>query len=141
MLSHEPSPSQLEKLREPATLTLAHFDKKLVRLYPDDFLPRYNRITVEVCNKADSTIAMLFITVHRDGSKIAAENYYTVPLHVPELVGHTACRYEFLSFDSFNLPFESVRVNLTTSDEYAERRLAKKYLERAIDLTQFVSYV
>jgi hypothetical protein len=141
MSSHEPWVSQLEGLRGSVSITLVHFDKELVRLYPDDFLARYNRITVELHNRSDSSIAMLFATVHRDGSRIGEDNFYTVPLHVPELVGHSACRYEFLSFDSFNLSFESVRVNLTTPDEYTKRRLAKKYLERAPDLTHFVSYL
>jgi hypothetical protein len=141
MSSHEPSSSQLERLRESAAVTLVGFDRQLVRLYPDDFLPRYNRITMEFHNKSDSSIPMLFVTVHRDGSKIGANNFYAVPLHVPELAGHRTCRYEFLSFDSFNEPFENIRVNLTTPQEYEKRRLAKKYLERAPDLTRFVSYV
>lgn len=139
--SHEPSASQLDGLRERVSITLIHFDKKLARLYPDDFLPRYNRITVDVRNQSDTPIVTLFVTIHRDGSRIGSDNFYTVPLHVPELVGNSGCRYEFLSFDSFNLSFECVRVNLTTPDEYANRRLAKKYLERAPDLTHFVSYL
>ncbi|HEV7924272.1 MAG TPA: hypothetical protein VGR14_02885 [Verrucomicrobiae bacterium] len=141
MSSHEPSPSQLERLRESVTVTLVGFDRTLARLYPDDLLRRYNRVEVELHNRSDNSITMLFVTVHRDGSKIGADNFYTVPLHVPELAAHRACRYEFLSFDSFNEPFERIRASLTTPQEYAKRRLAKKYLERAPDLIKFVSYV
>ena len=141
MSSHEPSPSQLEKLCESVTATFVGFDRELVRLHPDDVLPRYNRITAEFHNKSDSLIATLFVTVHRGGSKIGADNFYTVPLHVPELAPGRTCRYEFLSFDSFNERFDSIRINLTTPQEYEKRRLAKKYLERASDLTKYVSCV
>jgi hypothetical protein len=134
----EPSPVHLEELRQSVSVALVEFERRLVRLYADDFLPRYNQITAEFKNLTESPIATLFLTVHRDGSKLGAENFYTVPIHVPELVGRATCRYEFLSFDSFNLPFESVRINLATPEEYAKRRLAKKYLERAPDLTHFV---
>jgi hypothetical protein len=141
MSSHEPSSSQLEQLRESITITLVNYDRQFVRLYPDDLLPRYNRITVEFHNQSGSDLTMLFVTVHRDGSTIGIDNFYTVPLHVPQLAAHCAGRYEFLSFDSFNKPFESIRANLTTPQEYDKRRLAKKYLQRAPDLTHFVSYV
>jgi len=141
MSSHEPSPSQLEQLRESVAVALVRFDRELARLYPDDFLPRYNRITAEFQNRSDTPIARLFITVHRDGSKIGAENFYTVPVHVPELAAGRTCRYEFLSFDSFNERFDGIRINLTTPQEYEKRRLAKKYLERASDLTKYVSCV
>ena len=140
MSSHEPSPEHLERLHESILITLVDYDRQLVRLYPDNFLPRYNRITVEFRNQSDSYTTMLFVTVHRDGSTIGVDNFYTVPLHVPELTARCACRYKFLSFDSFNKPFKSIRANLNTPQEYDKRRLAKKYLERAPDLTHFVSH-
>jgi len=62
-----------------------------------------------------------------------------VPINVPELGGRARCRYAFLSFDSFNLRFESIRINLTTAQEYGQRRLSKAHLERSRDLTQFIS--
>jgi hypothetical protein len=138
MSSHEPSSSQLEELSKAVSVTLAGYDGNLVRLYPADVLPRYNRITADFHNQSSSSIAMLFVTIHRDGSKIGAENFYTVPLSVPELSVGNTCRYEFLSFDSFNLPFSGIRINLTTPQEYEKRRLAKKYLERAPDLTKYI---
>ena len=129
----------MEELAQSVTVKLVGFDRQLERLYPNDFLPRYHRITVEFQNRSDSAIEMLFITVHRCGSKLGIENFYTVPLHVPELtVGRTA-RYEFLSFDSFNLPFDNVVINMTSPQEYEKRRLAKKYLEKAPDLMRFIS--
>jgi hypothetical protein len=141
MSSHEPSPSHLEELRKAVSVTLFSYDRNFVRLYPADVLPRYNRITADFHNQSSSSIAKLFVTIHRDGSKIGAENFYTVPLCVPELSVGSTCRYEFLSFDSFNLPFDGIRINLTTPQEYEKRRLAKKYIERAIDLTRHVPVV
>jgi hypothetical protein len=138
MSSHEPSPSDLEQMFESVSVKLIGFDRELVRLYPSDFLPRYNRITIELQNRTKASIVKLFLTVHRDGSEIGEKNFYTVPLHVPELVARATLRYEFLSFDSFNKSFKTIRINLTTPQEYEERRLAKKYLERAADLTKMV---
>jgi hypothetical protein len=141
MKPHEPSPSQLEELRQAVSVALVGYDRNLERLYPADVLTRYNRITADFHNQSASSVAMLFVTVHRDGSKIGAANFYTVPISVPELTAGSTCRYEFLSFDSFNLPFDGIRINLTTPHEYEQRRLSKQYLERASDLTKYVPSV
>jgi hypothetical protein len=141
MTLHEPSPSRLEELREAIAVTLVSFDRKLERLYPADMLPRYNRITVDFHNRSAGPIAILLVTVHRDGSKLGAENFYTEPFSVPELADGSTCRYEFLSFDAFNLPFDSIRINLTTPQEYEKRQLGKKYIEKAPILTKYVSVI
>ncbi|MGB8296843.1 MAG: hypothetical protein WCG85_15550 [Polyangia bacterium] len=139
MSKHEPSASQLEKFIALVGVELVSFDPGLVRLYPNDSLPRYNRIVADFDNRSSDPFGLLFVTVHRDGSSLGPENFYTVPVNVPELGGHARCRYAFLSFDSFNLRFESIRINLTTVQEYGQRRLSNAYIERSRDLTQFIA--
>ena len=121
MSKHEPSTSQLEKLIALVGVKLVSFDRGLVRLYPNDLLPRYNWIVADFDNRSPDPFGLLFVTVHRDGSSFGPENFYTVPVNVPELGGHARGRYAFLSFDSFNLRFESIRINLTTAQEYGHR--------------------
>src|SRR6516225_7013218 len=128
MIDHEPSPDVLAQLCGAISVTLVGYTKELVRLHPDELLPRYNRVTADFYNKSASPAASIFVTISRDGSKIGGENFYTIPLNTPELGAGDKCRYELLSFDSFNLPFESIRINMTTPEEYVKRRLSKKYI-------------
>ena len=134
----EPDSAELIALSEGLSVAFLSYDPKLVRLDAIELLARYNRITLDFHNHSDTTPDRVFITVHRDGSKIGADNFYTIPLHLPELLPHTVCRYAVLSFDSFNEPFQSIRVNLTTPEEYPKRRLARNYLERAHYLATFL---
>jgi hypothetical protein len=133
----EPDSAELLGLQEQVLVTLVGYETELVRLQKSDFLPRYHRLTVDFHNRSESTFDRIFVTVHRNGSTLAAKNFYTVPLHLSELKPHTRCRYSILSFDSFNLPFSSVQVNITTPEEYAQRRLSPEYMKRAPQLTTF----
>lgn len=128
----------LEKLSMSVVATMVGYDPRLVKLYPKDFLARYNRITVDLKNLSEHSFDLIFVTVHREGSKIGDDNYYVVPLHVPELTAHSKCRCDFLSFDSFNLPFKNIRINLTTSAESSKRQVSRAYVERSRDLTKII---
>lgn len=134
----EPDSAELRELTQRLAVEILECDRQLMRLDKDEFLPRYNRLLLVFHNHSDAVPKRVFITVHRDGSRIGPENYYTIPLCLPELQPHTSCRYAVLAFDSFNLPFTAVRTNLTTPEEYAGRRLATKYIERAHRLATFM---
>ena len=133
-----PEPAELLALQEHLSVALLGYDTELVRLYRSDFLPRHHRLTLDFHNRSAQPFERVFITVHRDGSKYGSENFETIPLSLPELLPRTQCRYAVLSFDAFNRPFSSMRVNLTTPAECARRRPAPRYMQRAHPHAKFL---
>jgi hypothetical protein len=94
------------------TVRLVGFDKQL-QIPPDkpnDMLPRYNKLVLEVTKGRPVTIPVLTVVVERLGSQIGAANveYVTFPVHdVP--VNMPTIR-ECYVFDPFNVPFTDIKV-------------------------------
>ena len=128
---------QLAEIARGVSITLLRYDKELKRIKPEDFLPRYNELDLKITNGTNSDLSQLIVTVRRTGTKIADDNYYTVPLNTPELRSGSTCRYRIMSFDSFNLPFNDIFVSVASFDEMSKRQLSAKHLERARELTKF----
>lgn len=139
MKSFEPTPVHLAHIKSIVSIELVEFDRGLVRLNESDFLPRYNRVRVRLRSTTTPPSTTLYVTVRRHDTSIGSENFYTVPIYCPELKTQCECVYDIYSFDSFNLPFEGLSVNMTDPEEYRQRRLAKAYIERAQELTTLIS--
>src|SRR5215468_4442496 len=110
--THEPSADTLRSACDAYEVHLLSFNRELVKLEPKDFLPRYNRLRFTIRCRAPFTERPLFLTVRRRGSKLGAENFYTVPFFAGEISVGTEAEYELLSFDSFAVPFESMSVEM-----------------------------
>lgn len=128
---HEPTFEELTLAREAYEVTLVSFDRTPEKLEPSDFLPRYHRVKLRIRCRAAHTDRPLFITVRRGRSKIAGENFYTVPFFADELKIGAELEYELLSFDSFNLPFETMSVEMCRPEDYPKRRVSSQHIERA----------
>jgi hypothetical protein len=94
------------------TVRLVDFDKRMQRPpdKPDDTLPRYNKLKLEVIKKRPVTIPVLTAIVVRVGSKVGAANveYVTFPVNdIP--VGVPTIR-ECYVFDPFNVPFTNIEI-------------------------------
>jgi len=129
--AHEPSDAALRRARSAFEVTLTAFDREKVKIEASGLLSRYNRLTLRVRCVAPHGERPLFLTVRRTGSKIGAENFYTVPFFAGELPVGTAADYELLSFDSFALPFDGMSVEMCSPEDYLKRRVSSKHIERA----------
>jgi hypothetical protein len=129
--SFEPSSEDLDRAGEAFQLEFVSFGGELERLEPNDFLPRYNRVRFKLRCRSHYNARPLFVTVRRHGSKIGAENYYTVPFYAEDMPVGAVREYELLSFDSFNLPFTSVSIEMCRPGDYMKRRVSLQHLERA----------
>jgi len=129
--THEPTDDELTLAAGAFEIRLVSFSPTLEKLKPTDYLPRYNRVNVTIrCRRAYSS-RPLFVTVRRHGSTVGPENYYTVPFFAGEMAVGEQHRYEILSFDSFNLPFESVTVEMCRPEDYSRRRVSSAHIDRA----------
>ena len=129
--SFEPTSEDLEQAREAFEVQFVSFKRELEKLEPSDFLPRHNRVRFRIRCRSPYKARPLFVTVRRHGSKIGADNYYTVPFYAEDIPVGAVSEYELLSFDSFNLPFESLSVEMCQPDDYLERRVSLQHIERA----------
>lgn len=127
----EPTPEDLERAGQAFQLELLSFMQELVRLEPSDQLPRYNRVRFNVRCRSPYGVRPLFVTVRRHGSKIGADNYYTVPFYAEDVPVGAVQEYDLLSFDSFNLAFTSMSIEMCRPDDYRNRRVSLQHLERA----------
>jgi hypothetical protein len=129
--ANEPTNRKLALAYQAFEVKLISFSRELEKLEPSDFLPRHNRIKLKIRCRAIFDSRPLFVTVRRHGSKIGADNFYTVPFFAGDISVGAEAEYELLSFDSFNLPFESISVEIAQSDDYLKRRVSLKHIERA----------
>jgi hypothetical protein len=67
----EPDSAELIALSKGISVAFLSYDSKLVRLDSTELLARYNRITLDFHNHSDTTPDRVFITVHREGSKVS----------------------------------------------------------------------
>ena len=130
--AHEPKAEELAFAHQAFDVALISFGRELERLEPGEFLPRYHRLKFKIRCRAAYAPRPLYLTVRRGGSKIGQENFYTVPFFAEEMSAGGEAEYELLSFDSFNLPFESVSLELCRHEDYLKRRVSPKHIERAM---------
>ena len=135
---HEPTEEMLHAASDAHRVELVSYNRTLEKLEPKDFLRRYNRLRIKVQRLSDYPNSLIYLTVRRHRSKIGAENFYTVPFFVEDLRINAIAEYDLLSFDSFNLPFDSISIEMCDFKDYQKRRISKLHLERA---RKFVSPV
>ncbi len=119
------------------------FNMELVKLFEDDFLPRYNKISIELLCRKLYKYPILLLKVFRKESKINNDNFYSYPLPVSNLIVGNYYNISFLHFDAFNELFKSIEVTIITEDEYLKRQLNLNAIERAkkqIISFEFVNY-
>jgi hypothetical protein len=94
------------------SVRLMSFDKQLQRPpdKPNDMLPRYNRLKLQVTKTRPVKIQVLTIVVARLGSKLSAANveYMTFPVH--NIPVNVPTIRECYVFDPFNVPFTDIEV-------------------------------
>ena len=135
----EPTAELLRRASEAYDVDILSFDRKLEKLASTDFLPRYNRLRIKIRCRVPHAERPLYLTVRRHGSKIGAENFYTVPFFPEEIPLGTESEYELLSFDSFALPFESISVEICRHEDYLKRRVSTEHIERAKKFTSRIT--
>ena len=128
---HEPTEEELTLAHEAFEVALVSFRPELEKLDASDFLPRYHRVKFKIRCLASYNRRPIFLTVRRGGSKIGAENFYTVPFFAEDLPVGAEATYDLLSFDSFNVPFESMTVEMCGPEDYQKRRVSPAHIERA----------
>jgi hypothetical protein len=115
--SHEPTVAELAAAHDAFDITLLSFSRVLETLEPTDSLPRYNRVEFKIRCRTAYEHRPLFLTVRRHGSQIRDDNFYTIPFFLgPLSVGDEAV-YELLSFDSFNLRFDTMSVEMCDPED------------------------
>ncbi len=88
------------------------WDKQLQRPpdKPNDMLPRYNRLMLEVIKMRPVTIPVLTVVVARLGSTLGAANVEYVTFHVHDIPVNVPTIRECYVFDPFNAPFTDIEV-------------------------------
>lgn len=91
---------------------LVAFEKQLQRPpdKPNDFLPRYHKVVLEVTKTRSVTIPLLTVGIARLGSKIGADNVEYVSFPVQDLPVNGPTSVECFAFDPFNVPFTEIGV-------------------------------
>jgi hypothetical protein len=136
--THEPTNEELALAARAFEIRLVSFSRTLEKLEPTDYLPRYNRLILRIQCCGAYSPRPLFVTVRRHGSTLGSENYYTVPFFAGKMAAGERRQYELLSFDSFNLSFESVTVEMCRPEDYSKRRVSLAHIGRA---TRFATLV
>lgn len=132
--------SELEQFLDQVVVRLISFDKKLVPLPKAEgkfsWIPRCNRLFIEITNGSRYTIEDLLLTVYRTNSKIGKDNLETVPIKTYGLLPGATGKYEIIVFDPFNEKFEGIKVRIATKEDWEQRELGEKWLIRAEDLSK-----
>lgn len=117
-----------------AQIQMINWKKELEK--ESDLICRFNRININIKTNEYAIEDFILITVRRTNSKIRIDNFYTVPIYVPELKITDFGKYTFLSFDSFNLPFDDLMIEITKIEDYKKREISDRYLERSKKYTK-----
>ena len=91
---------------------LVSFDKELRRPpdKPNDFLPRYHKLVLEITKTRPVKIPVLTVVIARLGSMYGAANVWHETLPVAELPVNIPTILEWFAFDPYNRPFEEIAV-------------------------------
>jgi len=109
-------------LADKVSVRMVSFDKELRRLNKEDFLPRYNTVTLTIDNKSDNIIDDILLTIFRTHSRIGADNYHTLLIKTYGLKPETKGKYRVKIFDWFNEKFEGIEVRLATIEDWSKRK-------------------
>jgi len=96
--------------RKKFNVNLVSFDKELVRTptNKDAFLPRYNKLLIEVAKTEASSLKELTIKFFRTGSKIGSDNAEYITIDVDGLKEGIPQKVIAYLFDAYNLPFDNI---------------------------------
>lgn len=125
----------LKKLTSSVKLKLLNFDE-LVAINEPKYLKRYNPLIIEIENQTDETLGTLLITVIRTESKIGDDNRWTIPLDTQGLNPNSKSKYKLFAFDPFTEKFEDIKIRLTTAEDWSDRSVTDKWVERAPEFTK-----
>jgi hypothetical protein len=132
--------TELETFISLVTVQLLSFDRELVPL-PNStgklkWIPRCNKLEIEITNKSSEIIDNLLLTVFRTNSKIGEDNFDTVPIKTYNLQSNSKGKYEIIVFDPFNEKFEEIEVRISTKEDWEKRKKNKEWLNRASDFSK-----
>ena len=116
----------LREYNNEVQVELKSFDKKLIKLNKNDFLPRYNSIIVTITNNSSECIEFLYLTVIRTGLKASEHNFDVIPIKTYDLKPKSQGKYKLLAFDPFNEKFNEIRIKLTNQIEFNNRTKSEK---------------
>ena len=96
--------------RKKFKIMLVSFDKELVRTPTNQkaFLPRYNRLLIEVSKTEPSNLKELTLSFRRIGSKVGDDNIEYITIDVSGLKEGEKQNAQAYLFDAFNVPFEDI---------------------------------
>ena len=132
--------SELEKFISLVKVQLLSFDKDMIPLPNSSgkfsWIPRCNRLTIEIKNDSDETIENILLTVMRKNSKIGKDNFDTVPIKTYQLLPKSIGKYEIIVFDAFNEKFEGMEIRISTKDDWEKRKKTDNWLNRASEFSK-----
>lgn len=120
-----------ESSRSSFSVKVLEWSHTLEKLDEEDFLPRYNRVTVSLEKKKEYQHRHLLLSVYRTGTSLGEKNYYSFPVDVTAIEVGAKTELCFLHFDAFNKPFESIEVSIASKEEYESRLLNQNAFDRA----------
>jgi hypothetical protein len=127
---------QIQDYNGEVKIRVVSFDKDLIKLNADDFLPRYNRIIALIENQTSDIIEDLLLTVTRTNSLIGNDNFWYLPIKTYRLQQGQIGKYELLAFDPFNEKFENIELRLTTTDDWQKRKVGEVWINRASEFSK-----
>ena len=131
---------ELEKFLDQVTVRFLSYDKKLIPLPNSEgkfaWMPRCNKVLVEVTNKSNKVLEDLLLTVYRTNSKIGQDNFDTVPIKTYCLLPGTSAKYEIIVFDPFNEKFDDIELWIATKEDWDQRTKVDKWINRAGDFSK-----
>ncbi len=130
---------ELNEFFKKVKVTVLSFNRKLVKLYPNEFPPRYNKITISIDNQTDSIIEDLLLTIIRTGSKIGEDNFDILPIKTYGLKSNQKAKYEIKAFDPFNEKFDKIQIRLSTIDDWNERKKSDSLIKRAEEFSKRIN--
>lgn len=125
----------LNKLKSSVKLRLLKFDE-LVAIKEPKYLKRYNPLTIQIENNSNETLGTLLVSVIRTKSKIGDDNRWTIPLNTYGLKPGANRKYKLLAFDPFREKFEDIVIRLTTAEDWSDRSVTDKWVERSTEFTK-----
>ena len=132
--------SELEKFISLVEVQLLSYDKAMIP-YPNssgkfNWIPRCNKLIIEIKNDSDETIEDILLTVIRLNSKIGNENFDTIPIKTYQLLPKSIGKYEISVFDAFNEKFEGMDIRISTKKKKKKRKKVDNLLNRASEFSK-----
>jgi hypothetical protein len=98
----------LMKARAAFSVRLIRFDPVRRRRKPDDFIPRYHEVILQVVKTRPAALEYLTVVFERTGSQVGAINQEYVSLPVADLALNVVTIVKVLVFDPFNTRFDDI---------------------------------